>query len=200
VRRWIEFTLALVFSKLILVIIFMIGLSVLNGAGQSSGSGHHVSQSMTNLAVGALTLLLAGFAPWIAIKMVHFAGDSFHAVHAQAATAGAGVQTVVAAPQKAVSSIQRHRSGTAPARGDGGSTPPPNGGGGQPKSGPSSSPGGGAAGAPAGVPALAGFALASTAASAVRGAAAPQATNGADTASRTNDAPRPDRAAAPATS
>ena len=98
VRRWIEFTLALVFSKLILVIIFMIGLSVLNGAGQ--GAGSKASTSITTLVIGALTLLLAGFAPWLAIKMVHFAGESFHAVHAQAAGATSGARTAVAAPQK----------------------------------------------------------------------------------------------------
>ena len=62
---------------------------------------------MTNVAVGSLTLLLAGFAPWIAIKMVHFAGDSFHAVHAQAATAASGARSVVAAPQKVASTAQR---------------------------------------------------------------------------------------------
>lgn len=113
VRRWIEFTVALVFSKLILVIIFMIGLSVLNGVGQSSGAGGghpSTSQSVTNLAVGTLTLLLAGFAPWIAIKMVHFVGDSLHTAHAQAATAGAGARTVVGVPQKVSSSMQRHRA------------------------------------------------------------------------------------------
>jgi type IV secretion system protein TrbL len=108
VRRWIEFTLALVFSKLILVIIFMIGLSVLNDAGHTtSAGGGHATQAITNLVVGALTLLLAGFAPWIAIKMVHFAGDSFHAVHAQAATVSAGAQTVVSAPQKVSATVQR---------------------------------------------------------------------------------------------
>lgn len=108
VRRWIEFTLALVFSKLILVIIFMIGLSVLNDAGHTtSAGGGHATQAITNLVVGALTLLLAGFAPWIAIKMVHFAGDSFHAVHAQAATASAGAQSVVSAPQKVSATVQR---------------------------------------------------------------------------------------------
>jgi hypothetical protein len=111
VRRWIEFTVALIFSKLILVIIFMIGLSVLDGVGSNSGSGHHgVSQSVTDLAVGTLTLLLAGFAPWLAIKMVHFAGDSFHVAHAQAGAATAGARTMVAAPQKAASSYQRHRA------------------------------------------------------------------------------------------
>src|SRR3954454_14760576 len=56
VRRWIEFTLALVFSKLILVIIFMIGLSVLNGAGQQPGG--KVTASVTSLVIGALTLLM----------------------------------------------------------------------------------------------------------------------------------------------
>lgn len=100
VRRWIEFTVALVFSKLILVIIFMIGLSVLQGAGESGSGQHSASNSITNLVIGALTLLLAGFAPWIAIKLVHFTGDTFHAVHGHAATATAGGQTVLAAPQK----------------------------------------------------------------------------------------------------
>ena len=89
VRRWIEFTVALVFSKLILVIIFMVGLSVLSGAGEGS-SGDSATRSITDLVIGALTLLLAGFAPWIAIKMVHFAGDAFHTVHAQAGAAGMG--------------------------------------------------------------------------------------------------------------
>ena len=116
VKRWIEFTFALVFSKLVLVIIFMIGLSVLDGATApgtgsggtgSGGGGQHLTASVTNVAVGSLTLLLAGFAPWIAIKMVHFAGDSFHAVHAQAATAASGARSVVAAPQKVASTAQR---------------------------------------------------------------------------------------------
>jgi hypothetical protein len=101
VRRWIEFTVALVISKLILVMVFMIGLSVLEGGGETPGGPtSHATQSITNLAVGALTLLLAGFAPWIAIKTVHFAGESFHAVHAQGAAAAAGAQIVIAAPRK----------------------------------------------------------------------------------------------------
>jgi type IV secretion system protein TrbL len=109
VRRWIEFTVALVFSKLILVIIFMIGLSVLQGAGQTtSGGGSSTTNSVTELVIGALTLLLAGFAPWIAIKMVHFAGETFHAVHTHAATATAGGQSVIAAPQKAASVTRHH--------------------------------------------------------------------------------------------
>jgi hypothetical protein len=104
VRKWIEFTAALVFSKLVLVIIFMIGLSVLNGAGQAPGD--HATASITSLVIGALTLLLAGFAPWIAIKLVHFAGDSFHAVHAQGAGATTGARSAVSLPQKVLTRAQ----------------------------------------------------------------------------------------------
>ncbi len=50
--------------------------------------------------IGVLTLLLAGFAPWIAIKMVHFAGDELHAVHNQASTSTQGGRIVIGAPQK----------------------------------------------------------------------------------------------------
>jgi hypothetical protein len=169
VRRWIEFTVALVFSKLILIIIFMIGLSVLNGVGEPSGAGGggraSASQSITNLAVGTLTLLLAGFAPWIAIKMVHFVGDSLHMAHAQAATAGAGARTVVAAPQKVSSSMQRHRAlllgsastaSASAARAGGSATPskPPSTAAG------SSAAGGAAGGASAGAPPAPGVATA----------------------------------------
>ena len=146
VRRWIEFTVALVFSKLILVIIFMIGLSVLQGTGHTTGgsggnAGGSTTNSITNLVIGALTLLLAGFAPWIAIKMVHFAGDTFHAVHSHAAGATTGGRTVVAAPQK-VASATSGRFGMAPSNGaigwrdtNGQPKTPPGGGGATPKGG-----------------------------------------------------------------
>lgn len=97
VRRWIEFTAALVASKLILVIILMVGLSVFQGAGMQ---GHGAGQGATQLASGVVLLLLAGWAPWIAIKMFHFVGDSMHAVHAQSGAARAGTQAVIAAPRK----------------------------------------------------------------------------------------------------
>lgn len=109
VKKWIEFTAALVFSKLILVIIFMIGLSVLDGAGTAGSAG--TGAQVTGLACGALTLLLAGFAPWMAIKMVHFAGDSFQHVHAQAAGATAGAQQATALPQKISAGAQKMLGG-----------------------------------------------------------------------------------------
>ena len=98
VRRWIEFTAAMIASKLLLVIILMVGVSVLEGAGRVTGAG--LGQDVTQLATGALLLLMGGFAPWIAIKMFHFAGDSLQAAHAYAAQAPTGARSVIAAPQK----------------------------------------------------------------------------------------------------
>ncbi|HEX2943568.1 MAG TPA: hypothetical protein VHO91_21110 [Rhodopila sp.] len=98
VRRWIEFTAALIASKLILVLIFLIGIGVVQGAG-SHGTG--VTQTGTQLVGGVLILLLGGMAPLIAIKMVHFVGNSMQAVHVQSHATHAGVHTVAALPQKA---------------------------------------------------------------------------------------------------
>lgn len=98
VRKWIEMTVALVVSKLLLVIIFVVGLEVMdNGLGQA-GSG--TVQTVTQVATGLLILCVAGFAPWLALKLVHFAGDAFHQVHAHGQAAVAGAQTAVAAPKK----------------------------------------------------------------------------------------------------
>lgn len=102
VRRWIEFVVAMIVSKLLLVIILSIGVAVLNGAGQS-GSG--ATQTVTQLAGGSLILLLGGLAPWVAIRMFHFAGDTLHSAHATARQASVGAQTLVSAPQK-VSALQ----------------------------------------------------------------------------------------------
>jgi hypothetical protein len=104
VRRWIETMVALVVSKLVLVIIFVIGLGVLtDGLGESRVNGVSASatQSITQTIIGALILLLGGFAPFLAIKLVHFGGDHFAQVHGHAQASLAGAQTVAAAPQKA---------------------------------------------------------------------------------------------------
>jgi type IV secretion system protein TrbL len=98
VRRWIEFMAAMIASKLLLVIIFMIGVSVLEGAAMSAQPGP--GQQLTQIATGSLILLLAGFAPWAAIKMFHFTGDALHSAHATATAAPSGARTVLNAPQK----------------------------------------------------------------------------------------------------
>jgi hypothetical protein len=98
VRKWIEFMAAMIASKLLLVIILMIGVSVIDGAGISAQPGP--GQQLTQLATGSLILLLGGFAPWAAIKMFHFTGDALHTAHMSVVAAPSGAHTVLAAPQK----------------------------------------------------------------------------------------------------
>lgn len=106
VRKWIETMVALIVSKLILVIIFVIGLGVLtDGLGEVNGTGTAASatQSITQTIIGVLILMMAGFAPWLAIRLVHFGGEHFGQIHGHAQSAVAGAQTVAAAPRKAQS-------------------------------------------------------------------------------------------------
>ena len=100
VRRWIEFVAAMIAAKLLLVIILTVGVTVLNGAGQV---GTAPTQTTTQLAGGTLLLLLGGLAPWLSLRMFHFAGDTLQAAHATAAHGSAGGHAVVAAPQKLAS-------------------------------------------------------------------------------------------------
>jgi type IV secretion system protein TrbL len=99
-RRWIEFTLALIFSKLILILIFVIGYFMLiKGVGQA-GTG--VTQEITQVVSGVIVLALAGFAPWLALKVVHFTGDHASQLHALSATTAGGAMAVGRMGQKAV--------------------------------------------------------------------------------------------------
>ena len=98
VRKWLEAMLALVFSKLILIIIFIIGLGVLGGMGSPSGSTP--LSAITEEITGLLILLVAGFSPWMALRIVHFTGDHVATMAGSASHASAGASTVVGAPQK----------------------------------------------------------------------------------------------------
>jgi type IV secretion system protein TrbL len=103
-RRWIEMTVALIFSKLILVLIFVIGYFMLvRGAGQA-GSG--VTQEITQVVSGVIVLALAGFAPWLALKVVHFTGDHAQQLHALGASTVGGAAAGARMAQK-VSPIGR---------------------------------------------------------------------------------------------
>jgi hypothetical protein len=98
VRKWLEAMLALVFSKLILIIIFVIGLGVLGGVGSATGGSPLTS--ITGEVTGLLILLVAGFSPWMALRLVHFTGDHMSTMAQSASHASAGASTVVGAPQK----------------------------------------------------------------------------------------------------
>ena len=159
VRKWVEMMLALIVSKLILIFMFIIGYGVLF-ASLGEPANATGAQKITNVAIGVLILAMSGFSPWIAIRMVHFAGHHFDQVHYQAAAATAGVAAMSAVPQKLMSSApgeggnpgaadERHQRGCGPAQGmagaaagkqapDVGKAPSP--------PGESSSPGGGSGG------------------------------------------------------
>jgi hypothetical protein len=124
VRKWLEAMLALVFSKLILIIIFVIGLGVLGGMGSATGGSP--LNSITGEITGLLILLVAGFSPWMALRLVHFTGDHMATMAQSASHASAGASTVLGAPQKAAqmkysaSMLGGHRSDSvAPPPGSG---------------------------------------------------------------------------------
>jgi len=124
VRKWLEAMLALVFSKLILIIIFVIGLGVLGGMGSATGGS--ALTSITGEITGLLILLVAGFSPWMALRLVHFTGDHVATMAQSASHASGGASTIVGAPQKAAQMkysammLGGHRSGSvAPPPGSG---------------------------------------------------------------------------------
>ena len=104
-RRWIETTVALIVSKLILVLIFVAGYGILiEGVGQA-GSG--TTQKVTQVISGILVLFLAGFAPWSALKIVHFTGEHAHQLHSLGASTVAGAAVSGRMAQKAAPYFSR---------------------------------------------------------------------------------------------
>ena len=101
VRKWLEAMLALVFSKLILILIFVIGLGVLGGMGSPTNA--RGLTAITNDITGLLILLVAGLSPWMALKIVHFTGDHMATVAGSASHATSGASTIIGAPQKMAS-------------------------------------------------------------------------------------------------
>jgi type IV secretion system protein TrbL len=126
VRKWVEMMLALIVSKLILIFMFIIGYGVLF-ASLGEPANATGAQKITNVAIGVLILAMSGFSPWIAIRMVHFAGHHFDQVHYQAAAATAGVAAMSAVPQKLMSSApgKGGNPGAAGTNGTNGTAGPP---------------------------------------------------------------------------
>ena len=76
VRKWIEFTLAMVFSKLVVVIIFTLALSLVGSPGTGLAA-------VGTLFSGLALMVLACFAPWMLFRLVHFVGGDVIAAHHQ---------------------------------------------------------------------------------------------------------------------
>lgn len=74
VRKWIEFTVAMVFSKMVVVIIFTLALSLVGSPGTGMAA---VGALFSGLAM----MVVACFAPWMLFKLVHFIGGDVIAAH-----------------------------------------------------------------------------------------------------------------------
>ncbi|HYS34323.1 MAG TPA: hypothetical protein VEO01_01615, partial [Pseudonocardiaceae bacterium] len=79
VRKWIEFTVAMVFSKLVVVIIFTLALSLVGSPGKGMAA-------VGSLFSGLAMMVVACFAPWMLFKLAHFVRGDVIAAHHQGMT------------------------------------------------------------------------------------------------------------------
>jgi type IV secretion system protein TrbL len=77
VRRWVEFTLTMIFAKLVVVILFTLAVSLVGSPGKGFGA-------VGNLFSGLAMLAIACFAPWLLFRLVHFVGGDVMSTHHQA--------------------------------------------------------------------------------------------------------------------
>lgn len=76
-RRWMEIVAALVFSKLVIVVVFVVGASAFTGTGPNvagTEGATESSRSFSDMLVGLLLLAIAVFAPWLTWRFVHWTG------------------------------------------------------------------------------------------------------------------------------
>ena len=92
-RRWIEIVASLVLSKVVIVVVFVVGASAFAGTGPTApgtpgGTGNGASGSLSDLMAGLLLLTIAVFAPWLTWRFVHWTGMEAAAVMHSAVAAG----------------------------------------------------------------------------------------------------------------
>jgi hypothetical protein len=69
-RRWVEIAGALVFCKLVIVVVFVLGA----GAFGVSGHGSSRGAALSDVVAGLLLLSVATLAPWLTWQFVHWSG------------------------------------------------------------------------------------------------------------------------------
>jgi hypothetical protein len=75
VRRWIEVVAALVLSKIVIVVVFVLGASAFSRpVASTSSSTADMAGSLSDLLVGLLLLSIAVLSPWLTFKFVHWSG------------------------------------------------------------------------------------------------------------------------------
>jgi hypothetical protein len=79
VRRWVEFTVTMIFAKLVVVILFTLAVSLVGAPGKGFAA-------VGNLFSGLAMLAIACFAPWLLFRLVHFVGGDVMSAHHQTMT------------------------------------------------------------------------------------------------------------------
>ena len=93
-RAWTEATAALVFSKLVMTIVFLIGVSAIGNSNSSNGLS-----ALSDIMSGIVVMVLVLLCPMMTYKFIHWAADGTASdLHR---TTGAGLQTAAAAARKA---------------------------------------------------------------------------------------------------
>jgi hypothetical protein len=120
-RRWMEIVAALVFCKIVIVVVFVVGASAFSGVGPSTGQPVAPDAvaglpGISDMLVGLLLLSIAVFAPWLTWRFVHWTGMEAAAVMHSAVAAGpitrgarnVGAQSGRVAQQAATSMLLGH--------------------------------------------------------------------------------------------
>ncbi|KQV20955.1 MULTISPECIES: conjugal transfer protein TrbL family protein [unclassified Kitasatospora] len=92
-KRWVEATATVVFSKLVITIIMLVGVSAIGQSETKDGV-----QALSDIIAGLVVMALVLLSPFMIYKFIHWAGDGqSHDLHRSTA---AGLQTASAAAKK----------------------------------------------------------------------------------------------------
>ena len=73
-RRWIEAVVALVFCKIVIVVVFVLGASAFGSPGGGDAGEQSIGAALSDVLVGLLILSIAILSPWLTWRFVHWAG------------------------------------------------------------------------------------------------------------------------------
>jgi len=107
-RGWIEVTATMVVSKLLMTIVFLLGVSAI-GEPSSAGGISALSDLMSGIVIMALVLMC----PFATYKFIHWASDGASESAALHQTASAGLQDAAAKGKKAATYAAKAASGGA---------------------------------------------------------------------------------------
>lgn len=136
--KWASFVVALIVSKLVVVVIFLVAINQMNAPLNLDLS------SISNPVAGIVLMFVAAFAPYMAYKFISFVGfDLYHAMSAESEAKGAMNRPIPVPAMPGLSNARKVLGGDSGSGGSGGGST--GGGDGGP-----TSPGGGGGGKPAG--------------------------------------------------